>query len=100
MPVSARRQPLPVIDTDLANLRASGLTDETIRGVGIYTESNPAALVRLLNYDYIPSFCRGGGMVFPFFDAEGRRNGYVLVKPHEPRIRDDKPVKYEAPLGE
>lgn len=89
----------PVCDADLENLRASGLTDATIRAAGIYTERDPAALARLLNYERVPSFCNGGGMVFPHFDAEGNRNGYAVVKPHQPRERDGKPVKYEAPLN-
>jgi putative DNA primase/helicase len=101
MPVSARRQlPLAVCDFDLADLRASGLDDATIRAAGIYTERDPTALALILNYDRAPSFCTGGGMVFPFFDSEGNRNGYATVKPHQPRIRDGKPVKYEAPLNE
>ena len=79
---------------------ASGLTNETVRYAGIYTERDPNALARLLNYERVPPFCNGGGMVFPHFDGDGNRNGYATVKPHQPRIRDDKPLKYEAPLGE
>jgi hypothetical protein len=91
------RKPLPLCAGDLANLRTSGLTDATIRAAGIYTESDPAALARLLGYERVPPF-HGGGMVFPHFDAEGNRNDHATVKPHQPRIRDGKPVKYEAPL--
>ena len=34
----------------LADLRASGLTDPQIRAGGIYTETNPAAVAKLLNW--------------------------------------------------
>jgi hypothetical protein len=96
VPVSNR---LPLCDADLADLRASGLDDTTIRAVGIYTERDPAELAALLNYEGALPF-RGGAMVFPHFDGDGSLNGYAVVKPHQPRTSDGKPVKYEAPLGE
>jgi putative DNA primase/helicase len=36
--------------------------------------------------------------VFPHYDFS-ENNGYVTVRPRSPRVRDGKPVKYEAPAG-
>jgi hypothetical protein len=96
MPVSG----LNLRTVSLAELRASTLEDATIRAARIYTESDPAKLARLLNYDDTPSFCHGGAMVFRHFDAEGNPNCHVTVKPHQPQTDDKGKVrKYESPCG-
>ncbi len=90
---------------DFANLRASGLSDETILENGLYTERDPVKLATLLNRlperppKQIPEFCQGGGLVFPHYDL-AENNSYAVVRPRSPRVRDGKSVKYEAPAGE
>jgi putative DNA primase/helicase len=83
----------------LAELRASGLTDETIQAAGIHSESNAVRLGRILNWDKYPKRL-GSAIVFPFCDADGA-NGYHQAKPDNPR-RDNKgrTVKYESPRGQ
>jgi len=76
---------------DLANLRESGLTEETIEASCIYTETNTATLSALLNR-------RCGnltGMVFPHFAIDGKPSGFVRVRPHN---RNGGP-KYLQPTG-
>ncbi len=82
-----------------AELRASGLTDETIQTAGIHSEANAVRLARLVNWEKWPKK-RGVGLVFPFHDADGA-NGYCQIKPDNPR-RDNKGkgIKYESPRGQ
>jgi hypothetical protein len=96
---------LPVYGKDLHDLRKSGLTDETIWENGLYTTKDYVELATILNQ--LPErppkqhkdFIRGGGLVIPYTDLQGRK-GFARVKPHVPRIRKGKPVKYEQPRGE
>lgn len=81
----------------LADLRRSGLTDETIAASGIYSEHDRRKMASMLNWkDY--SQALGPGMVIPYFSADGTR---VLcrVKLERPRIRAAKPLKYLTPTG-
>jgi hypothetical protein len=82
----------------LADLRRSGLSDETIAESGIYSESDRRAVSRLLGWDRpAPS----GAMVIPFSHPDGTRNGFARAKLDQPRkARDGKPVKYEQPRGQ
>jgi hypothetical protein len=92
---------LPVCDKDLENLRASGLSTETIRVNGLYTEHDMEKLAALLNRKGVPDFCLGGALVFPYFDDDGKPNCYARVRPRFPRKdREGKPVKYESPVGQ
>ena len=86
-----------LLDHHLAELRRSGLTDETIRVAGIHSEVEPAKLATILDWKRYPSKCCPA-IVFPFTDADGR-NGYTRVKPDRPRQKGGKPVKYESPQG-
>ena len=85
----------------LADLRRSGLTDDQVRRCGFYSESDPAAVAKLLGRAdqmlanaIIPCLC------LPFFAADGRPLKYVRCKPDRPRTDPKgKPVKYESPVG-
>jgi hypothetical protein len=96
---------LPLCESDLADLRASGLTEPTIRANQVRTEDDPVKLATILNRlpdrppKQIPAFCCGGGMVFPYRNLTGEVNCFARVKPHQPRVRHGKPIKYEQPLG-
>jgi hypothetical protein len=86
-------------------LRASGLTDETIRDNALYTEHDGHKVAEILNCGpaprkQVPTFCLAGGLVFPYRDLEGTVNCFARVRPHVPRVRDGQDVKYEHPKGE
>jgi hypothetical protein len=92
-------------EKDLEDLRASGLTDQTIFQNELRTETDPVKLAEILNRlperppKQIKEFCRRGALLFPYRDLEGNVNCYARAKPHEPRTADGKPVKYESPVG-
>jgi putative DNA primase/helicase len=81
----------------LAELRASGLSDETIRMSGIHSEVAYPRLASILNWSKYPGK-HGAGLVFPYFDETGAT---VLqrVKPSNPRMIQGRVVKYESPKG-
>jgi hypothetical protein len=85
----------------LADLRRSGLTDDTIRAAGLYTERDARQVRTLLNWSGQPPVFLGPCLVFPYVHPDGRRNGYVRIKPSKPRAdkKPGKPIKYEAPKG-
>lgn len=90
----------PLTKEHLADLKASGLSGETIAASGFYSEKDPAKVSKLLNWDN-PADALGVCLVFPFFDAEGKPTGYTRVKPDRPRRdkKKGKPAKYESPCG-
>lgn len=84
-----------------AELRASGLTDETVAANGIYTETDPVAVARLICWSAERAGELGSVLVYPHFDPAGVPVDHVLVKPDRPRPRGDKAgaIKYENPRG-
>lgn len=85
--------PAGVAPHHLAELRASGLTDQTITALGIKTlTSKTEAAIALDWHDYpkksLPAIC------FPY-----NGNGYCRLKPDNPRVIKGRKVKYEAPRG-
>jgi hypothetical protein len=89
---------LPVCGPDLEDLRASGLTDETIRANLLRTEYDPGRLAKILNRG-AGSDCCLGGLVFPYRDLGGKTTSFARVQPHVPRVRDGEPIEYEQPVG-
>jgi hypothetical protein len=89
----------------LANLYASGLSDETILEEGWYEEWNAVKLAEMLNQlpphppKQIPQHLLSGGLVLSFVDLN-ENDGFHRVRPFHPRIRKGRPVKYEQPVGE
>jgi hypothetical protein len=84
----------------LADLRASGLSDETITACRFRSVIDPAEAARLLGWKG-PAKDLGACLVIPFLAPDGAVNGYVRLKPDRPR-RDrkvGKPIKYESPAG-
>lgn len=82
-------------EKQLADLRASGLTDETITAAKLKTEDNPSVLDQYLGRTDSKRF--GPCLVFPYLDRDGDLLGYNRVKPDNPRQSNGKPVKYESP---
>jgi len=90
--------PLPLSDQHRADLRASGLSDAHITAAGLYTEYDPTAVSKLLNWSR-PAPKLGPCLCFPYFAPDGAPSGYAVLKPTTPRERDGKKVKYESPRG-
>jgi hypothetical protein len=77
---------------DLEDLHRSSLTDDTIRRAGLYSETNPRELGRLLGWR--KEYENGPALVIPFFDADGKPTGFARLKPRTPRPGG---AKYENP---
>jgi hypothetical protein len=88
-----------VSEGHLADLRASGLSDDTIAQAGLYTEDQGAAVRDLLGWTR-PAAALGECLVFPYFGPDGEKTKYHRLKPANPRPgKDSKPIKYEAAKG-
>lgn len=95
--VSGDTAPITIAPAHLADLRSSGLDDETIARAGLYSESRAAPIAEILGWGWR----QGGGLVFPFHDYDSRKVLLRRVKPDRPRYRSRngkrKPIKYEQP---
>jgi hypothetical protein len=83
----------------LAELRNSGLSDDTIESSGVYSEYATGRIGSIIGWSppitYVPA------LVFPFTDSTGSPTGFARIKPAKPRRNaEGKPVKYEQPQGE
>jgi hypothetical protein len=78
-----------------ADLDRSGLTEAAIRAAGLYSETSPDRVARLLGWQR-PATQLGPCQVFPYLDRDGNPTGYHRLKPDKPR---DSGGKYEAPPG-
>jgi hypothetical protein len=87
-----------VFGDDLAKLRSCGLTAETVRENGLYTSNDSAELARILNCSRECQSCLGG-LVIPYRGLDGKVNCFARVRPHIPRVRNGKRIKYEQPKG-
>lgn len=82
----------------LEHLRASGLTEQTIREAGIYSTANAAEVAAILNWKN-PITKHSKGIVFPFYSLDGKVVLYRF-RPDRPRLdAEDKEIKYESPVG-
>src|SRR5205085_4503303 len=97
-PTGHDTHPRPLSPRHRADLGQSGLTAATIAACGFYTEDDPAAVGRLLNWRG-PARTLGSCLVIPFANPDGTRSGFARVKPDTPREKAGKPVKYETPKG-
>ncbi|MEX0700723.1 MAG: phage/plasmid primase, P4 family [Planctomycetales bacterium] len=81
----------------LADLRASGLADETIIASGCYTEDRHGFISAMLNGLAYPK-SRGPALVIPFREPTGELNGFRRCKPTIPaKNKAGKPIKYLSP---
>ncbi len=80
------------------DLKASGLTLETIRKAGIYSEAKHERLALALNRKKWPRKW-GPGLVFPYFDMDGNRVQSHVKPDNPPTDRNGKPKKYLHPSG-
>ncbi len=79
-------------------LKLSGLSDETIRLAGVYSETDPDRVSKLLAWEF-PAKALGPCLVFPFVDTKGEPTTYSRVRPDKPRLVNGKLAKYESPVG-
>ncbi|MCG2684363.1 MAG: DUF3854 domain-containing protein [Planctomycetales bacterium] len=80
------------------HLHLSGLSDASIADAGFYSETDPAAVMRLLRWQR-PAVELGACLILPFFHGDGSRNGFARIRPDRPRADGDGVVKYEQPRG-
>lgn len=81
-------------------LIASGLNEATIRSAQLYTETDAAAIAKILNWKQT-AHRLGPCLVIPFFNLDGQRLDYQRIKPSHPRTHDNgKIIKYESPVGQ
>lgn len=89
-----------LVDPHRAELRASGLTDETIELAEVYTEVKSKAIAELLRRRSFPRH-QGSALVFPLFTPGASEPYGYRCKPASPRKnRQGKVIKYEQPEGE
>lgn len=87
-----------VFERHLQELHASGLTDETIRAAGLYSEERPHALTEICGRTYARQ--QGPALVFPFH-LPGSAAYAFRIKPTNPRHGKPnrsgkrKPIKYD-----
>lgn len=98
----ADRPPGEIGEWGRKDLKRSGISIEAAAEFGVVGMSEAEALAEVLRRD--PQWVRdqkfGRGLTFTYFDKEGRASGYVRFKPEHPRKDEEqKPIKYEAPLG-
>ena len=92
----ANDPPPTLLDCHREHLRESTLSDKTIAAAGIYSVQDPTQAGSLLCWSRpapVPS------IAFPVFDRAGKVVQTIL-RPDAPRRNEnDKPIKYESPLG-
>lgn len=86
-----------ILPHHLADLRRSGLSDQTIRWAGIRSETDPAKIAAGLRWNRPANI--GPAIEIPYPQLSGGFNGFARFKPDRPRVVDGKPHKYEQPLG-
>ena len=99
-PPAAPVTPLPLSKKHLAELRASGLSDDTILVSGIQSTSDNDRIGMILRWRNPYRGQHGGAMEIPFFQIDGEKvTGYRRLKFDSPREKGDKKIKYESPVG-
>lgn len=87
-----------IFPNHLKQLKESGLSEETIRASGIYSEGNALSICSLINCSQGVAKRFGAVLVIPFVDIDGRES-YYRIKPDHPRKSGDRVRKYESPKG-
>lgn len=90
-----------VVKEHAENLQSSGLTEETIRLAGLYTEFDPKVLAPMLRWKSWPRSVMGSALVFPYRKPGNSEPSYCRVRPTKPKTymaKGKKKVrKYEQP---
>jgi putative DNA primase/helicase len=88
----------PLLPHHRAELRASGLTDETIDADGIYSITTAEGIANVLDWAR-PNRLITSGIAFPHYGDDGSLL-ITRIKPDRPRKLRGKTVKYESPRGQ
>jgi hypothetical protein len=90
----------PLLEKHHEDLEASGLSEETIRAAGIYSEADPGKIAAMLGWKKAPGPL-GPVLVIPYLDMKGAPTGHYRVKPDFPRWDSERrrTIKYESPKG-
>ncbi|TWU08849.1 hypothetical protein CA54_40860 [Symmachiella macrocystis] len=82
----------------IEQLRASGLTDETILACKFKSENRIQHIRLILQHKTFPKKC-GSCLIIPYYDHNGDYTAYQRVRPDTPRTsgKDKRPIKYESP---
>ena len=80
---------------DEARLTASGIDAQRIKNRGYYTETTAAGLGRK---GFSRDQRQAPGLVIPTWGPNGRRD-FCQFRPHRPRLRKGREIKYENPYG-
>jgi hypothetical protein len=91
---------LPLLPGHLADLKGSGLTDDTIRDNDLHSESDVAAVAKLLGCRESYAERLAPVLVFPYRAADGTPVAYCQVKPDSPqpdKRKKSRLRKYETP---
>jgi putative DNA primase/helicase len=100
----APNSPFPgLLPHHLADLRESGLSDDTVRAGQFYSLTDAERIRSALNWERYNGRL-GPCLAIPYFDADGRRDGLVRLKPDSPltgvsKAGKPRPRKYEHPKG-
>lgn len=81
------------------HLRASGISEETARAAGVYSEVRFDRIQHLINCSESVAKKLGACIVFPYHDLAGRYV-YSRIRPDRPRKHGSHVIKYETPKGE
>ncbi len=79
----------------LQQLRASALSEDVVAQRGYWTATSREEVEEL---GFAPYQCKVPALVIPLFNPRGEPAGF-LSRPDRPRVRDGKPIKYEAIAG-
>lgn len=93
MPKRKLNRTTKLIPGDLKNLAESGISRDTARENGIYSCTDTAKVAEMLNRRDVGL----KGLVFPYTRLDGSRDGFVRIRPHNPRQLEGKEIKYEQP---
>lgn len=87
-----------VFPAHIRDLTSSGLSPDTIRAAGLYSEHDRKKLADLVGWQNWPQ-AMGAALVFPYNDLDGNRV-FSRVKPERPKkARNGRPQKYLQPRG-
>lgn len=84
------------------DIRSSGLSVATALTARLRTipAAESAEVAQSLNWKHSPGPKFGDWLAIPYFGIDGQPTNYVRFKPDRPRQgKNDRPVKYEAPVG-
>jgi hypothetical protein len=98
-PLNGQAPPPGLSERHVADLRASGLSDETIRQCRLSTTADADRISLRLRWNRSAARL-GECLEFPYCGLDGKGAAYFRYKPDRPRAdKDGKTIKYESPVG-